>query len=129
MSSITRTRNFFDARKNDDLAGGLLGFPAVLRSHFGEIPDGVAYRVAHFIAKEYTKMAKRYLAAAANPSNQKEGGDQGAKMPLSHYREKMEASSPMTFEELRSEYLKRGRLWDYVAVSRALKANHRTIAE
>lgn len=126
MSSITRTPNFFDARKNDDLAGGLLGFPEALKRHFGKIPDGVAYRVAHFIAKEYTKMAKRYLAAAANAPN---NGEQPAAMPLSHYREKMESSSPLAFQDLRSEYLKRGRLWDYVALSRALKANHRTIAE
>ena len=121
MSSITRTRNFFDAEKYDDMAGSLIGFPTALQAHFGEVPQEVAYSVAHFIAKEYTKLAKRYRAAANNPSKPEERKTPSTALPLSHYRKKMESASPMAFEALCSEYLKRGRLWDYFLLSRALK--------
>jgi glycosyltransferase involved in cell wall biosynthesis len=116
MSSLTSTGDPFNADKYDDIAGSLMGYPAALESHFGEIPKDVAYRVAQFVAKEYANLARRYHA-----QREEDGGPRAAVKPLSHYREKMEASSPMAFEALRSEFLKRGRLWDYFLLSRALK--------
>jgi glycosyltransferase involved in cell wall biosynthesis len=117
MTSMRQARHIFDARKNGDAAAALSGYADALNVHFGKIPAAVAYAIAHFIAKEYTKLARRYHIAERSARIQ---DDRSAVLPLSHYRQLMEASSPLSFVNLRREYLMRLKLWDYFALSRSM---------
>ena len=117
MTAATRTRNFFHESSNDDMATALLDYKAALENHFGTIDPKMAFSIAHFIAKEYVKMAQRF-AKADNVSlrvNNTEGN-----VTLRSYYDKMAASSPMSFELLQREYLKRLNFWNYFALRRAV---------
>lgn len=117
MSSVTRTRNFFDACKNDDLAGAMLGFPQELALQPGGGGGATKFYASHFLAKEYCKLAKRYVSAHEPPS-----------IPLIEYLHKMEKASPLSFGDLQTVYLKRMRIWDYFALKVAVAAAHKGAA-
>jgi glycosyltransferase involved in cell wall biosynthesis len=118
MTSVARTKNFFDINKNDDLASAMLGFPQQLARQQGGSASAYFY-VSHFVAKEYCKLAKRFVSAARASANLIV--DHPTPM-LNKYLDKMENSSPLKFCDLRRAYLKRLRLWDYYALTRAIAA-------
>jgi glycosyltransferase involved in cell wall biosynthesis len=124
MTSVTRTRNFFDSRKNDDLASAMLGFPQQLAQQQGNSVSTDFY-VSHFVAKEYCKLAKRFVAAARAPTTLETDGPAPLLAP---YLDKMEKGSPLKFDDLRRAYLKRLRLWDYFALTRAVAAARKPVA-
>ncbi len=127
MTSATRTRGFFDARKNDDMANALLGFKALLHKKFGDDAHAPAFYASHFIAKEFVKLARRFRAAKNEPRSVC-----GLKPAvLQTYFEKMQDASPVDFDTLSRLYLKKLWLFRFFTLRRAIRlasvnaANHR----
>ncbi len=115
MTSVTRSPGFFDVRKNGDLASAMLGMKQAVVEQLGDNHD-VMFYISNFIATEYTKLAKRHK------SGKKQAPSDGSEYPsILYYFEKMQQCSPYNFTELSREYLKRGRLYRYWSLQRAMR--------
>ncbi len=110
MTSVTRTRHYFDVAKHDDLADALHGFKEQLLNYNVGADPAVRFYVSYFIAQEFGKLVKRFQLSGAGHS---------AAM-LTNYANIMEQSSPLDFDTLRRAYLKRLRFWDYAALTRTI---------
>ena len=104
LSDITRTPDRFNVAKHLDLAHALDGFAETLDSRPSPMPK-TRFAASHFIAMEFAKIVERIIKAGPSGCD---GGD-----PLATARQFeaiMGAASPIAFETLEGEYLKRGRL-------------------
>ncbi|NJM50339.1 MAG: glycosyltransferase family 2 protein [Sphingomonadales bacterium] len=126
MSSVTRAENHFDIDKNRDMALALDGLADALCDKIGLVDPKLSYHVAHFIGKEYVKMAKRYGDAvrrgnlAVTQSGESINKTESYALLLSLMLQ-MQRASPMSFEALAQDYLRRGQFWNYLALTRAVK--------
>ena len=117
MTSFSRTKGHFDALKHDDMASAMLGFKPLLIEKIGPHTQGPSYYASHFLAKEYTKLAARFCSARNNPL-----ASCGLKpATLYPYFEKMQQCSPYDYNMLSRAYLKRLRIFSFLAFRKAAR--------
>jgi glycosyltransferase involved in cell wall biosynthesis len=117
MGSVKRTPGFFDAKKNADLADALSGFKQTLSKNLGNEWGAPAYSISHFSAKEFTKIARRFNKAQNYPLAL--CGSKPA--TLKSYFDKMQQTSPYDYDTLSRLYLKKLRIFSFLALKRAMK--------
>lgn len=100
----TRTKGYFDDRKNDDIAIGLTGFAKSVAEKMPDVDGSTLYAIANFCGKEFTKIAYRLLSSKLFSEDR----NLLAKK-LRRYRTMMELCSPMTFSCLAREHLGRSK--------------------
>jgi glycosyltransferase involved in cell wall biosynthesis len=100
----------FNAHKNRDLAEALNGFKEALHGKLGQLQPSNAYYVSDFCAKEFVKTGRRFQRAK----------DIAPTLELTHYLDRFEKCSPLTFDQLAIAYLKRLRFVRYVLLKYAL---------
>ena len=110
MASVTRTRNYFDADKNEQMAQALAGFKEILAEQNGPLSRNMAFYMARFVAKEFVKLANRYNSDKSP-----------RQVPLRHYFERMQSASPISFGQLKKQYLMRAQFINYYYLKKAFK--------
>jgi glycosyltransferase involved in cell wall biosynthesis len=102
---VSRTAGAFDERKNDDLARALAGFVPAMRLALPEIDKVSLTAVAHFCAKEFTKISARIIGARLGRDDWRL-----LRRRMNRYRGMMETTSPIRFDALLTAYLSKGRI-------------------
>lgn len=111
----SRTRGWFDDRRNDDITVTMTGFMDAARAALPGMSGETLYCIGQFWAKEFTKICWRLLSARFGRDRWR---DMRAK--LRRYRLRMEADAPMPFAQLNRDLLRRGRLGRWAALSLCL---------
>jgi glycosyltransferase involved in cell wall biosynthesis len=101
----------FDKRRNNDLAIALAGFKTELERTLPSCSTQTHMAIAHFLAREYEKMARRYLRSRG-------AGDSLAFMrqEMGRYLGIMESQSPVPFREVAKFYWEKRRLIRWLAL-------------
>lgn len=115
MGALRRSRGRFDDCRNDDLAMSLAGFDAATRDALPAMSDVTRHHIAHFWAKEFTKICWRLLSSSAFRMPWRD-----LRRKLARYRGMMDAESPIAFATLARLYRSRGRLPRAVILSACL---------
>lgn len=102
---VSRTAGVFRERDNDDLASALRGYAAAVRELMPTGADATYLAIAHFCAKEFTKISARLLGARLFRDDCR-----GLRRRLTDYRATLEACSPVPFGDLLAAYRRRGRI-------------------
>ncbi len=110
-----RSRGRFDDCRNDDLAMSLAGFDAATREALPAMSDVTRHHIAHFWAKEFTKICWRLLSSSAFHVPWRD-----LRRKLARYRGMMDAESPIAFATLARLYRSRGHLPRAVVLSACL---------
>lgn len=117
MTSVSRTKGFFDVKKHGDMADAMLGLKTLLIDKFNGGSQDIAYYASNFIAKEYTKLAKRFRLARNTPL-----APCGLKpSTLFPYFEKMQQCSPYDYNTLLRAYLFRLRIYSFLTFRKAVR--------
>ena len=109
MAAVTRSKGAFSVKKHDDLCDAL-GQLSMVRDLQTPLSLDAQYYVSNYIAREYIKLAKRYKSSDTDVSK-----------PLAHYRVALEAASPISFQKLTINHLKRGNFILFFKLSKALR--------
>ena len=117
MTSFSRTKGYFDTKKHDDMAGAMLGFKPLLFAKLNGSASEPAYYASNFLAKEYTKLAKRFRLARNKPLAP--CGSKPAELHL--YFEKMQQCSPYDYHTLSRVYLRRLRIFSFLTFRKAAR--------
>jgi glycosyltransferase involved in cell wall biosynthesis len=112
MGMVSRTRGFFDDKRNDDLALSLIDFDKNMKEKVSNITASTIYAIANFCGKEYTKISYRLLS---NKLFHDKWSDLSKK--INRYYEMMEACSPMPFSYLAREHLRRRNIGRWVVLT------------
>lgn len=104
MESIRRQPDVFDEAKHRDMAQALVGFKDLLLDHLPERCPSTDYHLSDFCAKEFTKTGSRM--ARAERSRTDIALIPG---PLDSFLATWQSCSPLAFEKLAIEYVKRFR--------------------
>ena len=102
MAQISRTKGVFDDQRNDDLAMALSGYNYDFHKQFPNPSAETLYATAHFCAKEFTKIVLRLIR---NRVGQDSWHTISSK--LCRYKGLMQDCSPLSFDQLSDEYLRR----------------------
>lgn len=105
MDSVKRKREVFDMDKHRDLAVAMAGFKEDMHRQMGADQAPARYYVADFSAKEFVKTGFRFLQAGELK--------RGAALDLHAFLELFQACSPIMFDRLATEYLKRFKIIRY----------------
>jgi glycosyltransferase involved in cell wall biosynthesis len=100
----------FNAQKNRDLAQGLAGFKVALDAQLGGPKPEAEYYISDFCANQFAKTGLRFARSKDNSSP----------LELKYYWELFESCSPIPFDRLTIEYLKRLRFVRYVLLKYAM---------
>ena len=106
LAGVKNAQTPFDLPSHYDLAEALVGFTPMLDAQ-SEPFSRTRFAVSHFIAMEFAKIAERTAAA-------------GIADRLDEFRAIMEPSSPIPFGRMCQLYLRRGRLWAWWRLRRAV---------
>jgi glycosyltransferase involved in cell wall biosynthesis len=117
MTSVSRTKGFFDAEKHDDMASAMCNIKSLLQSELSPPSAEVEFYASHFIAKEFVKLAERFDKAENNPASA--CGEGSAK--LNDYFEKMQNASPIAFDKMLQKYAKRLNIYRFVSLYKVLR--------
>lgn len=109
MSSVVKAKTGFDYRKHDDMVVAMTNFRSELPMMLENPAPDTLYSIAHFVAREYRKLAQRLVRA---------GMDDHAKAALVRYHDQMQENAQMPFAKLQKLYLLRGRLYDWFQLRR-----------
>jgi glycosyltransferase involved in cell wall biosynthesis len=108
MGSVTRQPEFFDDAKHRDMSQALVGFKELLSQSFPQERASANYHLADFCAKEFTKTASRIVRAQQAKRDKATMSD-----PLQKYLTEWQCCSPIAFEQLALEYVRRLRFIRY----------------
>ena len=111
MGSIARTKGEFDVVKHRDLTVAMQSLKAVVATELRPLKPSTEFDIAHFIAREFVKMAKRFSAS-----------DQSARDEFETFKGALNDSSPIAFRSLLGLYLRKGKLPSFYNLMRALRA-------
>jgi glycosyltransferase involved in cell wall biosynthesis len=110
MHSFNLKTATFNAQKNRDLAQGLAGFKVALDAQLGGPKPEAEYYISDFCANQFAKTGLRFARSKDNSSP----------LELKYYWELFESCSPIPFDRLTIEYLKRLRFVRYVLLKYAM---------
>ncbi len=102
MGKISQTKAVFDDHKNDDLASALSGYRHDFGQQFPNPNPETLYFMAHFCAKEFTKITYRLVTSRTGRDAWKL-----ISAKLNRYHITMQDCSPLSFDDLNREYLRR----------------------
>ncbi|PNU01798.1 glycosyltransferase family 2 protein [Novosphingobium guangzhouense] len=124
MARINRACAGFDRRGNDDMARALAGFGQAMATAVPHAAPETNFVVARFVAREFTKIAKRLIRGGTGSSNWRH-----TRAELHRYRMEMESCSPLPFAFVGRQYLLKGKIGRglelafWLAIARALPAD------
>ena len=123
MDSVARKREVFDTAKHRDLAVAMAGFKEEMHRQIGADQAPAFYYVADFSAKEFVKTGFRFLQAGESK--------RGAGLDLHAFLGLFQACSPIMFDRLATEYLKRFKIIRYAMLKYILyraKPSHKPVS-
>ena len=108
MAKILRDKGSFSIDKHQDLLCALQQLPE-LNSAERPLDKETVFWMSNYVAREYIKLAKRYRKRTAEVD-----------FDFAQYKADIESCSPLTFRQLRRQYLKRGKLITWAKLQKAL---------
>jgi glycosyltransferase involved in cell wall biosynthesis len=116
MGKLSQTRGVFDDHKNDDLASALAGYRDAFVQKFPNPSPETLYFMAHFCAKEFTKIAYRLITSRIGRDDWKLLSGK-----LNRYRKMTQDCSPLSFDDLNREYLRRRKIGRWMITKLCLR--------
>ncbi len=107
MDSLRGWEGAFDIRKHEDLLIALQQLECLSAL---SMTDSMRFYISNYVTREYIKAAKRFRKCAKTNEND---------FNMQAYRRDMEACSPLNFETVAREYLKRRKILLWIKLMRA----------
>lgn len=119
MDSVKRKAGGFDARKHRDLAQALIGFKEAMSQRIKDPHPSAEYYISDFCAKEFVKTAFRFARSGGVAHNE-------PVVQLDYYLDEFKKCTPIQFEKLAVQYLKRLRFIRFALLKYALHLANRS---
>ena len=119
MDSVKRKAGVFDARKHRDLAQALIGFKEAMSQRIKDPHHSAEYYISDFCAKEFVKTAFRFARSGGVAHNE-------PVVQLDYYLDEFKKCTPIQFEKLAVQYLKRLRFIRFALLKYALHLANRS---
>lgn len=117
LSSVRKGR--FDGKKHDDFVNALIGLKEELATRLPDAGDETRFRVAYFVAKEFTKIGYRLLRSSLKRRDLRPIGP-----TLQRYCTAFSQCSPIAFDTLASLYWRRGMIFSWMVLRFFLSRAH-----